>query len=98
LGVISDAAQSHFRAAVRVRRGPQCGQACVIVPLISGGIWAIDSTLPVTGGSFDDRVARLNERPRFNAALISLFAGIGIVLELWGVSLPCLPARCERLM
>jgi putative ABC transport system permease protein len=53
--------------------------------LLADEIRAIDPALPVTAGSFDARIARLNERPRFNAALLSLFAGIGVLLAALGV-------------
>jgi ABC-type antimicrobial peptide transport system permease subunit len=39
----------------------------------------------VTIGPFDDRIALLNARPRFNAALLSMFAAIGILLAALGV-------------
>jgi predicted permease len=56
-----------------------------LAPLIADEIRALDSTLPVTVGPFDDRIARLNARPRFNAALLSLFAGMGVALAALGV-------------
>ncbi|HTQ54477.1 MAG TPA: ABC transporter permease [Bryobacteraceae bacterium] len=57
----------------------------VLTPWLKQEIAAIDPTLPVVCGSFGDRIARLNERPRFNAALLSLFAGIGVLLAALGV-------------
>jgi len=48
-------------------------------------IAAIDPTLPVTCGPFAERIAHLNERPRFNAAVLSLFAAIGVLLAALGV-------------
>ncbi len=57
----------------------------IISRLIGDEIRGIDPTLPATVASFDDRIARLNGRPRFNAALLSLFAGIGVLLAALGV-------------
>jgi putative ABC transport system permease protein len=57
----------------------------LIARLMADEIRAIDPTLPATAGPFEDRIARLNARPRFNAALLSLFAGIGILLAALGV-------------
>jgi len=48
------------------------------------GISTIDPTLPVTIETMDQRVGKLAERPRFNAALLSLFAAIGLLLALIG--------------
>ncbi|MBZ5584555.1 MAG: ADOP family duplicated permease [Acidobacteriia bacterium] len=60
-------------------------QPGLIARLMADEIRAIDPTLPATIGPFDDRIARLNERPRFNAALLSLFAAIGLLLAALGV-------------
>jgi predicted permease len=56
-----------------------------LAPLIADEIRVIDPTLPVAVGAFEERIARLNARPRFNAALLSLFAGMGVVLAALGV-------------
>jgi hypothetical protein len=57
----------------------------LIARLMGDEIRAIDPELPVTVGPFDDRIARLNARPRFNAAVLSMFAGIGVLLAALGV-------------
>jgi hypothetical protein len=57
----------------------------LVARLIGDEIRTLDPTLPVIVGPFDDRIARLNARPRFNAALLSLFAGMGVVLAALGV-------------
>ena len=57
----------------------------LIARLMADEIRAIDPTLPAVAGPFEDRIARLNARPRFDAALLSLFAGIGILLAALGV-------------
>jgi predicted permease len=46
---------------------------------------ALDPTLPVTLGSMHQRVSRLVDRPRFNAVLLSLFAGMGVLLAAVGL-------------
>jgi putative ABC transport system permease protein len=57
----------------------------LIARLVADEIRAIDPILPATVGPFEERIARLNARPRFNAALLSLFAGIGVLLAALGV-------------
>lgn len=67
-------------AAVRSTTRPD-----LIARLMGDEIRAMDPTLPATTGPFEDRIARLNERARFNTALLALFAGIGVLLAALGV-------------
>jgi predicted permease len=46
---------------------------------------AIDPTVPVTIESMKTRVGKLAERPRFTAILLSLFAGMGVLLAGIGI-------------
>jgi predicted permease len=46
---------------------------------------AVDSTVPVVIEGMNTRVGKLTERPRFNAVLLSLFAGIGVLLAAIGI-------------
>jgi ABC-type antimicrobial peptide transport system permease subunit len=46
---------------------------------------SLDSTLPVTIESMKQRVGKLWQRPRFNAILLSLFAGIAVLLAAIGI-------------
>jgi predicted permease len=46
---------------------------------------ALDPALPVTIGSMQRRVGRLVDRPRFNAFLLTLFAGMGVLLAAVGL-------------
>jgi len=46
---------------------------------------AIDPTVPVIIEGMDTRVGKLVERPRFNAVLLSLFAGMGVLLAAIGI-------------
>jgi len=57
----------------------------LVARLMEDEIRAIDAALPLTVGPFDSRIAKLNARPRFNAALLSMFAGIGVLLAALGV-------------
>lgn len=46
---------------------------------------ALDTELPVSISTMHERVAKLAERPRFNAFLLSLFGGIGVLLAMIGL-------------
>jgi predicted permease len=48
-------------------------------------IAAIDPALPVTIETMDQRVGKLAQKPRFNAALLSLFAAMGLLLAVVGI-------------
>jgi len=46
---------------------------------------SLDPTVPVDVNTLEQRVARLAERPRFSAALLSLFAIVGVLLTAIGI-------------
>jgi len=46
---------------------------------------ALDATLPVNIETMSQRVGKLTERPRFNAMLLCLFAGIAVLLAAVGI-------------
>jgi len=46
---------------------------------------ALDPTIPVSIESMQQHVGKLAERPRFNAVLLSLFAGMGLLLAAIGL-------------
>jgi predicted permease len=46
---------------------------------------AIDPTIPVVTQTMDERVSKLADRPRFEAALLGMFAMIGILLAAMGI-------------
>jgi hypothetical protein len=46
---------------------------------------SLDGTLPVTIETMRQRVGKLTERPRFNAMLLCLFAGIAVLLAAVGI-------------
>jgi putative ABC transport system permease protein len=45
----------------------------------------LDSTLPMTIEAMTRRVSKLTARPRFNALVLSLFAGMGVLLAATGI-------------
>lgn len=52
---------------------------------IRSEVAAIDPTVPVVTESITERVSKLADRPRFEAALLGLFAIIGILLSAMGM-------------
>jgi len=52
---------------------------------VRGEIAALDPTLPVTIETMDQRVGKMAERPRFNALLLGIFAGLGVLLAAIGL-------------
>ncbi len=48
-------------------------------------IGALDPTLPVTIETMSERVAHLRQRPMFDATLLGIFAGVGLLLAAIGV-------------
>lgn len=76
-------AASEGRHAFFVVRSPLKSSA--VERLVRGEIASLDPTLPTQISTLDARVDSLRVQPRFNAALISLFAVIGFVLVTIGV-------------
>jgi len=56
-----------------------------LVPWTRSQIAEVDSTVPVEFATMDARVSKLTARPRFDAVLLSLFAGIGVMLAALGI-------------
>ena len=52
---------------------------------IRSEVAAIDSTVPVVTETMSQRVSKLADRPRFEAALLGLFATIGVLLAAIGI-------------
>jgi putative ABC transport system permease protein len=50
-----------------------------------GETGTLDATLPVTIETMSQRVGKLTQRPRFNAMLLCLFAGIAVLLAAVGI-------------
>jgi putative ABC transport system permease protein len=59
--------------------------APAIESLVRGEIGSLDPTLPVEISTLKARVDSLRVQPRFNAALISLFAALGLLLSALGL-------------
>jgi putative ABC transport system permease protein len=70
----------HISILVRSALGP-----ATIGQELRNTITALDPTLPVDVGTLGQAVAQLAERPRFSAALLSLFAIIGLLLTAIGI-------------
>jgi ABC-type antimicrobial peptide transport system permease subunit len=70
----------HISILVRSAVGP-----ATIGQELRNAVTTLDPTLPVDVGTLGQTVAQLAERPRFNAALLSLFAVIGLVLTAVGI-------------
>jgi putative ABC transport system permease protein len=68
------------KVAIRTSANPR-----VMADWIKREFAAIDPTLPVTLGSMQQRMTKLVQRPRFNALLLSLFAGMGVLLAAVGL-------------
>jgi putative ABC transport system permease protein len=70
----------HAYAMLRTSLGP-----ATVVPWVRSEIGGIDARVPVEFGTMTERVGWLTERPRFDAILLSLFAGIGVLLASLGI-------------
>jgi putative ABC transport system permease protein len=56
-----------------------------MVPLVRAEIAALDPTVPVEFSTMSQRVGKLTQRPLFDAILLSLFAGIAVLLAALGI-------------
>jgi putative ABC transport system permease protein len=56
-----------------------------VVPWARAEIAGVDPTVPVEFATMSARVGKLSDRPRFNAILLCLFAGIGVALAALGL-------------
>ncbi len=52
---------------------------------LRGEVAALDPALPLNIETMNQRVSKLAQRPRFNAALLGLFAGMGVLLAVIGL-------------
>ncbi len=76
----ADAAQRRVFAIVR-----GTGAASAMAQMVRAEIRQTDPTLPVTLEQLDDRVAKLYQRPRLQALVLSAFAGTGVLLASIGL-------------
>jgi predicted permease len=70
----------HISVVVRSAVGPQ-----TVAQELRNTVATLDSTLPVDVDTLGRAVAKLAERPRFSAALLSLFAVVGVLLTATGI-------------
>jgi predicted permease len=71
------------RTATAVLSGPIDPTA--LARWVRADVAALDPTLPVNIETLDQRVGKLAQRPRFNAWLLGLFAGMGLLLSAIGL-------------
>jgi predicted permease len=57
----------------------------VLAQELRASVASLDPTVPVDVNTLEQRVQRLAERPRFSAALLSLFAVVGVLLTAIGI-------------
>lgn len=77
--VLPDAARRAV-LLVRSRMRPEA-----VVNLIRAELASVDRGLPVSIETMDARVSKLAARPRFNATLLAVFAGVGVLLAAIGL-------------
>ena len=75
--------EGYFRTAHVILRTPM--NPLALAQWVRSETAAIDPTVPVTIEAMNQRVGKLADRPRFNAVLLSLFAGMGVLLAGIGI-------------
>ncbi len=75
--------ESYVRRTYVILRTPV--SAATLVPWVRTEVAALDATAPVEFSTMNQRVGKLTQRPRFDAILLSLFAGIGVLLAALGM-------------
>ena len=73
----------YYRRAYVILRTPASPQA--VAKWVRSEAASIDPTVPVTIEALSQRVGKLTDRPRFNAILLSLFAGVAVLLAAIGI-------------
>lgn len=71
------------RASTVIARSPLDPRA--VAEWIRSEIHGVDATLPVEVDTMQAQMSKLADRPRFNAVLLGLFAGIGLLLAAIGL-------------
>src|SRR5437764_2861722 len=85
----------HASVALRTAVDPRA-----ITDWIKKEFASLDPALPVTITTMRERVDKLAQRPRFNALLLSLFAGMGVLLAaigLYGVTAFLIGQRTQEI-
>lgn len=78
-----DDPETYVRRACVTFRTPLSPAA--VAPWTRTEIAGLDPTVPIEFATMEARVGKLTERPRFDAILLALFAGIGVVLAALGI-------------
>jgi predicted permease len=71
------------RTAIAIIRTPM--DPGIMARQVRAEVAALDPTLPVNLETIEQRVGKLAERPRFNAVLLGIFAGMGLLLAAIGL-------------
>jgi putative ABC transport system permease protein len=56
-----------------------------VLPWVRSEISGLDPTLPFEFSTMTERIGKLTERPRFDASLLAIFAGIAVLLAALGI-------------
>jgi len=75
--------EGYYRRATFILRTPMNPEG--IAKWVRSEAASIDPTVPVTIEAMSQRIEKLADRPRFNAILLSLFAGMGVMLAAIGI-------------
>ena len=71
------------RTATAILSGPI--DPAALARWVRADVAALDPTLPINIETLDQRVGKLGQRPRFNAWVLGLFAGMGLLLSAIGL-------------
>jgi len=75
--------EGYYRTAHFILRTPMNSHG--MAGWVRSEVASIDPTIPLTIETMSQRVDKLAQRPRFNAGLLSLFAGMGVLLAAIGI-------------
>jgi predicted permease len=78
-----DAPEQFGRTATAILSGPM--DPAALARWVRAEVAALDPTLPVNIETLGQRMGKLAQRPRFNAWLLGLFAGMGLLLSAIGL-------------
>jgi putative ABC transport system permease protein len=79
----SDAPEQFGRTTTAILSGPM--DPAALARWVRADVALLDPTLPVNIETLGQRVGKLAQRPRFNAWLLGLFAGMGLLLSAIGL-------------
>ena len=76
-------AEGYFRVAHVILRTPMNPET--VANWLRAETASLDATVPLSIETMNQRVGKLSQRPHFNAVLLSLFAGMGVLLAAIGM-------------